>query len=92
MIGTIPVSYTGLTSLSQFYIYNNALNRTTTGYAVISTGLSSWLQGVTTKHYHGQADITAPLLSGTGTIPALVTGAISYSLAINENSYPVNST
>lgn len=89
MIGSVPTSYTGLTSLSQFYIYNNALNRTNTLYAVISTGLSSWLQGVTTKHYHGQADITSPLV-GSGTIPALITGVISYQLSVNENSYAVN--
>lgn len=73
MVGPVPISFSALTSLTQFYVYNNALNRTNTGYAYIDPSLTSWYNGITTKHVHGQSDITAPILSGDVALPALVT-------------------
>lgn len=91
MTGTVPASFSALTLLNRFYIQNNYLNRDENHNAVISASLNTrFTRPGMVSNIYGQQDKTAPVLSGTGTVPLIVAFFFTQQLTVQENSYAVN--
>lgn len=72
LVGALPVSRQNMSSLETLYLDGNAFNRDAQYRVKLPATLISRWTGLESKSLEDQDDITPPILTGTGTIPRLV--------------------
>lgn len=91
--GTLPLELEEYSSLNRFDVSDNFLDRDNLFDAKIPSELETLLETNTAiLDLSNQSDSTPPVVTSTGTIPSVVTGAFSYDIQVDENSFIIDQT